>query len=317
MHDIPTRKTLRRKHSLKWYFSEANPLSAYGYLLPHAIFFFIFMIYPIFNGLYVSLCNWDMLANTGKFLGLENYRVLFDQSTIQGSYFWESLGNTLIFVIISVPVLVAVALGLALLLTGSLAWRNFFRTTFFIPTALSVTIIAVIWRWILNNDFGLINYLLISLGLPRVPWLTNQPFAWISILLATVWWTVGWNMILFISGINAIPEQIFEAAKLDGAGGWQRFRYITLPCLSSVMFYVVITTIIASFNLFGQPQLMMPVGSGPMRSVKPVMFLIYSEAWANTRMGTAAAMSYFTALVMLGVTFIQSKFYKNQGNDLS
>jgi ABC-type sugar transport systems, permease components len=305
------------KHSFKWYFSEQNPVTAYLYLLPHAVFFFIFLVYPIFKGLYVSFTQWDMLANTGKWTGLENYRVLFDKATEQGSYFWQALGNTLIFVVISVPFLVLIALALALLLTGTLPGRNFFRTAFFIPTALSVTVIAVIWRWLLNGDFGLINYILAACRLPKVPWLTNQPFAWISLLLATIWWTVGWNTILFISGINAIPEQIFEAAKIDGAGGWHRFRYITLPCLGSVMFYVLITTVIASFNLFGQPQLMMTVGDHPMRSVMPVMFMIYNEAWVATRMGTAASMSYVTALVIMGVTFIQSRFYKDRVDDFS
>lgn len=296
----------RSRRTFGQLFSEEGPIYPYLYLIPHGVFFFALIVYPIFKGLYVSLTDWDMFTNSGTFAGLRNYKVLLDPSTVQYVYYWQALRNTLTFVLISVPVLIGVALGLAVLLTGKMPGRGVFRTVFFMPTALTVSVVAVIWRWLLNANHGYVNYLLSKLGVEGIAWLTSQPWAWASIAIATVWWTVGWNMILLINGINGIPEELYEASRIDGATSWQLFRYMTLPCLRPVMFYVGITTVIASFNLFGQPQLM--TGGGPTRSTLPVMLHIYGEAWGNYRMGTATAMAYATALFMLVVTAIQARF---------
>ncbi|MBA2133267.1 sugar ABC transporter permease [Hydrogenispora sp. UU3] len=301
------------KGRFRRWFGSNGLLRPYFYLLPHAVFFFMFLVYPIFKGFYISLTEWDIFANSGRFIGLGNYRLLFDPAAIQNVYFWQALRNTLIFVVISVPLLVLVALGLALLLTSRLSGRSVFRTIFFMPTALTVSVVAVIWRWLLNVDHGFVNFLLEKVGIKGVPWLTSQPWAWISITIATVWWTVGWNMILLINGINGVPEEIYEASKIDGANAWQRLLYITLPCLRPVLLFVCITTVIASFNLFGQPQLM--TGGGPARSTLPVMMQIYTEAWANYRMGPAGAMSYLTALIMIVFTVFQSKLFAQRADD--
>lgn len=288
-------------------FGREGMLTPYLYILPHFIVFFTFVIYPIFKGFWVSLTEWNIFFNEGTYIGLDNYRRLFDPSTIQHAYYWQALKATLIFVVISVPTLVISALGLALLVTSKLPWKGFFRTVYFMPTALTVSVVAVMWRWIFQGDVGFLNWIVRSLGFDPIPWLTSQPWAWIAILVTTVWWTVGWNMILLISGLNSIPDELYEAAYIDGAASWTAFWYITLPNLRPILLFVCITTVIASFNLFGQPQLM--TGGGPSRSTHTVMFLIYNEAWTNYRMGISAAMSYFTGLIMLIATAAQARLF--------
>lgn len=285
-------------------------LTPYVYILPHATLFFMFVLYPVFKGFWVSVTEWNMFFNEGTFIGLKNYANLFNPATIQNAYYWQALKATLIFVIASVPPLVLVSLGLAVLVTGPLPFRSFFRTVYFLPTALTISVVAVMWRWIFQGDIGFVNWLLRALGLKAVPWLTTQPYAWIAIVITTIWWTVGWNMILLVSGINGIPYEQFEAATIDGADGWRSFLYITLPNIRPILLFITIMTVIGSFNLFGQPQLM--TGGGPSRSTLTVMFYIYNEAFGNFRMGMAAAMSYFTALIMLIATITQAKLFSSK-----
>ncbi|NMB21617.1 MAG: sugar ABC transporter permease [Firmicutes bacterium] len=294
-------------------FGDEGRLTPYLYLLPHAILFFMFVIYPIFKGFWVSLTEWNMFFNEGTFVGLANYARLFNPESIQNAYYWQALKATLLFVVISVPPLVLISLGLAVLVTGNLPWRSFFRTIYFMPTALTISVVAVMWRWIFQGDVGFANWILRTLGSDAIPWLTTQPYAWISILIATVWWTVGWNMILLVSGLNAIPHEQYEAATIDGANSWKSFLYITLPNLRPILLFIVITTVIASFNLFGQPQLM--TGGGPSRSTFTVMFYIYGEAFGNFRMGSSAAMSYVTAVIMLVATLTQARLFSAKDQD--
>lgn len=299
---------LRTQKTRKPLFGDEGLLTPYFYVLPHMAIFFTFVIYPIFKGLWVSLTEWQAFLNTGTFIGLSNYARLFDPTTIQNAYYWQALRATLIFVVLSVPLLVGVALGLALLVTSDrLPWKSFFRTVYFMPTALTISVVAIMWRWVFQADIGFANWILRSLGLEGIPWLTTQPWAWISIVVATVWWTVGWNMILLISGLNAIPGELYEAAKIDGANSWQSFLYITMPNLKPILLFISIITVIASFNLFGQPQLM--TGGGPSRSTHTVMLLIYNEAFSNFRMGISAAMAYTTGLIMLIATFLQTRIF--------
>lgn len=285
-------------------------LTPYLYILPHFVIFSVFVIYPIFKGFWVSLTEWNIFFNEGTYIGLANYLRLFDPTTIQNAYYWQALRATLIFVAMSVPALVVIALALALLVTSRIPGKGFFRTVYYMPTALTISVVAVMWRWIFQGDVGFANWILRSLGLEAIPWLTSQPWAWIAILITTIWWTVGWNMILLISGLNAIPEELYEAARIDGASSWSAFWYITMPNLKPILLFVSIMTVIASFNLFGQPQLM--TGGGPSRSTHTVMFLIYNEAWGNYRMGVSAAMSYFTGLVMLVATISQAKLFSGK-----
>lgn len=290
-------------------FGDEGLLTPYIFIIPHALFFFTFALYPVFKGLWISLHKWDVLSGERTFVGLKNYLDLLFVRNVPAQYYWEALWNTIQFVIYSVPFLVGVALVLALLVSSINKGRGFFRTIFFLPTAMTVSVVAVIWRWIFNYESGLLNYILYSLfKIKNIPWLTQQPGAWISIVVTTIWWTVGWNMVYFLIGLQNIPEELYEAAKIDGAGWWQSFRYITLPSLKPIALFIFITTIIASFNLFGQPQLM--TGGGPGRSTVTVMLHIYNEGFGtNLRMGSASAMAYLTALIMIVITFLQVRLF--------
>jgi len=278
----------------------------YLLILPHALFFGTFVIFPIFKSFYMSLTEWGLFQGMIRYVGFENYQRLFDLSGFRAQYFWQAVWVTTKFVIVTVPALVILALLLALLLNAkSLKGKNFYLTTFFLPTSIAVTVTAVIWRWIFSYRTGLVNYTLQSLGLEIIPWLTSMPWAFVAIVVTTLWWTVGWSMIILLGGLKRIPDTLYDAARVDGAGVFQRFLNVTLPGLKNVMMFVCITQALASFGLFGQSQLM--TAGGPGRETLPAMLYIYNEAFnvARPRMGFAAAMSVIFGAIVLSVTFFQ------------
>lgn len=284
--------------------NESNPLIPYLFLLPHAIFFFVFIVYPIGYGLWISTHRWDPLAPTQPYVGLEFYRNLFDPDTPQSQFFWRTLLNTLFFTAVSVPLLIAVALGLALLLHRPIVGRAFFRAVFFMPGILSVAVMGILWKWMFENQSGLVNIIANQyLGLPRLPYLTTEWLAWIPIIVGTVWWTVGFNMTLYLAALGNIPQALFEAAELDGAGSWARFRHITLPLLAPTTLFVTVTTVLASLQLFGQSLII--TGGGPTRTTQSVIMYITEEAFSNNQFSSATAMSFVFGLVMLVFTVIQ------------
>ncbi|HEY8346481.1 MAG TPA: sugar ABC transporter permease [Symbiobacteriaceae bacterium] len=276
----------------------------YLFIAPHLVFFVTFVATPVLYGFWLSLNQWDFLGEP-KFVGLQNYLNLFDKSTVQGLYFWNAMGNTLEFVLYSVPLLVTIPLGLALALDTRLPGRVIFRTVFYAPMVLSVATVAIIWRWLLDTNAGLVNYYLKSiLGIgEKIPWLADLPWAWISLVLMTVWWTIGGNLILFLAGLQDIPQTLYEAARIDGANSWQTFRYITLPGLKPTLLFVTVMTTIASFNLFGQPY--MTTGGGPNRATQTAVMLIRDEAFKAYRMGSASAMAWVLGLLMMVVSIFQ------------
>jgi len=278
----------------------------YILILPHAVFFGVFFIFPLFKSVYMSLTEWGLFQGMIKYVGLDNYGKIFDFSGYRSEYFWKAIWVTVQFVIYSVPVLVFVATGLALMLNSKkLKTKSLHLTAIFVPTALSVTVVAVMWRWILNNHSGLLNYVLSFFGIGKIPWLTDLPWVWLSIVIATVWWTVGWNTVILLGGLKKIPDSLYDSAKVDGANSIQRFFYVTLPGLKQVMMFVVITQVLAGFGLFAQPQLM--TGGGPGRETIPIMLHIYGEAFnpSRPRMGYATAMSLITGVIVISVTFLQ------------
>jgi len=277
-------------------------------MLPHVVLFGMFVVTPLFFGLYISLHKWGMYAGEVEFVGLKYYRRLFDLDFVRTSYFWDSILVTLRFVCFSVPPLVLIALGLATFLNADFlgGWpRVILRTCFLLPAALAITVVATIGRWILLYDNGLLNHALVALGLDRVPWLTDQPGAWISIVGVTVWCTVAWNMILLLVSLQSIPASLYEAARIDGAGGLSSFWHISLPSIRPMLIFVTIIQIIASFNLFAQPQLM--TAGGPERSTMPVMMFIYTDAFnaVHPRIGNGCAMAFVTGLIMLAFLLLQ------------
>lgn len=287
-------------------------LTPYVYLLPHGVFFFLFVVVPLFFGLFISLHKWGMFSGRIEFVGLKYYLRLFDFDFVRTQYYWQSIWATLHFVAFSVPLQVGTGLALAVFLNAHYLseWpRVLFRTFFLLPVSLAVTVVAVIWRWMLLFDNGLVNFFLSRLGIAKVPWLTEQPGAWISIVLTTLWLTVGWNTIFLLMGLQQIPKSVFEAARIDGAGSWKTFCHVTLPNMKRILTFVTTIQIVASFNLFAQPQLM--TLGGPERSTLPVMLQIYSDGFnaMHPRIGSGCAMAFMTGLIMLAFLLIQFRFF--------
>jgi multiple sugar transport system permease protein len=292
-----------------------NPVS-YLFVAPHLAFFTVFILYPLFKGLLISLQSYDYLRpEATQFVGLENYQALFRSGTVRFNLFWNSLKNTIMFVACSVPLNVLIPLGLALLVNTKTRGRRFFRAIYFAPWVLSVTVISLTWWWIFQSQGGLLNYYLTELGLKGPRWLSTVPWAWVSIITATTWWTAGFYMIILLAALQDIPEHLYEAAEIDGAGSWQRFMHITLPQLRPVMLFIVTISIIASFNLFGQPMIMtrgdprLSTGGG---ATEPVMMLIFNEAFVRPYMGSAAAMSFLVGAMMIIVSYFNLKIFRSR-----
>jgi multiple sugar transport system permease protein len=299
MADAPARaRPRRRRHP-------GGPFWVpYTYLLPHAVLFLVFIVYPVAFGIYVSLHRWNILSDTQRYVGLEFYARLVTPGTPQFAFFWKTMGNTALFTVMVVPLLLAMALGLALLLERPIPGRAFFRAVFFLPTILAVSVMGLTWRWMFENQTGLVNVLLELIPFTRaMPFLTNVGWAWVPIVVGTIWWTVGFNMILYGAALAAIPRVYHEAAMIDGAGAWARFRHITWPQLNPVTLFALVTTTIGSFQLFGQPHVI--TSGGPLRTTQSVMMFITEEAFANFQFASAAAMSVFFGLLLLAVTGVQ------------
>jgi len=215
---------------------------------------------------------------------------------VQFDPFWHSMRATAIFTGASVPFLVTIPLFLAVLLNRKFPGRTFFRAVFFAPYVLGVAVIGLMWRYLLDPSFGAVNGLLAVVGLPPVNWITEQPWAWISLVAVTIWWTIGFNAIIYLAGLGDISAEQYEAAELDGASGWQQFRFVTVPGLRPVMVFVITTTILASANMFGQSLLI--TQGGPGDSTRTAIIEITERGLAQYRMGEAAAMSYVLALFL-------------------
>jgi multiple sugar transport system permease protein len=268
------------------------------YIAPFLIFFIIFQIYPIFYGMYISLTKWD-LVSTPKFTGLTNYANL-----IKDTLFWTSLRNTVFFVGLNAPLAVAIPLGLAILVSDAIPGRALFRSAFTTPLMISVSSVGVLWVWFLNPTFGLINHYFDLAGLPHQNWLTQNGWAMVAVVITTVWWTSGWNLVLFLAGLQEISESLYEAAKLDGANSWALFRYITVPGLRTTLLFVGVTTIIGSFRVFGQVLVM--TNGGPFDSTRTLVQHIYETGFRNFRMGSASAIAW--ALFLIVMIFILLQF---------
>lgn len=224
------------------------------FFAPFALCFVLFWLVPFVYGCYLSVCNMSLTRGNQGFIGLGNYIQIFTAGSVYSEAFFRGLKNILIFVVTSVPLLVIIALVLALIVESlPEKVKGIYRTIYFMSYAVSVTAVSAVFLWLFNGNGGYINNVLLSAGLINEPvsWLEAQPFAWIVLVVATVWWTVGYNMMLFINALNSIDSALFEAVAVDGGGFFSRLRYIILPGIRNVMAYVILMTIIASFNMYG------------------------------------------------------------------
>ncbi|GGP79048.1 carbohydrate ABC transporter permease [Streptosporangium pseudovulgare] len=265
----------------------------YAFCAPYLVLFAVFMVLPIGFGFWTSLHEWDINLPAKPFVGLENYTDLFDPGSVDGSRFWSAMRATGIFTVFSVPLLILLPLLVALLMNGRFRGRNLYRAVYFTPYVLGVVVVGVVWQFLLDGNIGLVNH---YLGLD-VQWTTDVPAAWVALVGVTVWWTLGLNAVIFLAGLQDIPRELHEAAMVDGASAWDRFRAVTLPGLRPVMLFVVNTTILASANMFGQSYLI--TRGAPADQTKTAIYLIAETGLRQFDMGTASAMSFILAAFLM------------------
>jgi len=281
-------------------------IAALCFLLPNLIGFVIFMAGPLFTSLGISFLEWNLL-NPPTWLGLENY-----QHLLQDDDFWLSLRATLYYMAGSVPLSIISALLLALALNQKIRGITIYRTLYFIPVVSSMIAVALMWRWMYNPTSGILNYMLdqifTTLHLPLTPpdWLQSRVWAMPAIIFMSVWKGLGYNMVLFLAGLQGIPAHLYEAAEIDGATAWRKFWHITLPLLTPTTFFIVIISIIGSFQIFEQAYIM--TQGGPARSTVTTVYYIYENGFQWYQMGYASAVAWVLFALILLVTVIQWKY---------
>lgn len=286
--------------------STIDQIGSMAFTFPYLVAFILFAAFPVGFGIYVSLHAYNAITGAGPLTGLSNYAQLFSTKTLAGTAFVTGLLNTLVFVGLSVPLLVAIPMIVAYLIYVG-PWKNVFRFVFFFPSVLSVTAVTTVWTWILATQGGLLSALL---GI-HIPWLTEQPWAWISIVGTTLWWSLGFNLIILYAGLTQIPGTVFEAARIDGASPARMFFSIVVPQLRNILAVVAVLSTIASFNLFAQSYLM--TSGGPGTSTESLAMFIYNQAFNQMQMGSATAMAFFMGIIIMLFSFLQYRFARYRG----
>jgi multiple sugar transport system permease protein len=275
-------------------------LAGWAFAAPALSVILLFFVLPVLAAFALSVTDFDIYALADlrnlRFVGLDNYIGL-----LTNPLFWKALGNTLYFVIAGVPLSIVASLGAALLLHSKLArFKPFFRTSLFAPVVTTVVAMAVIWRYLFHTRYGVMNWLLSYAGIDPIDWLGDPHWSMPTIILFAVWKNFGYNMIIFLAGLQAIPEDLYEAARLDGAGPWAQFRHVTLPLLGPVMLVVSILTMAGYFQLFAEPYVM--TLGGPLQSTVSVLYLMYEEGFKWWNLGNASAVAFLLFLLMTGAT---------------
>lgn len=274
-----------------------NARDAILFSLPFLIVYLAFLVLPIFYGLYLSFFDWNILSGK-RFIGFQNFIDAFNDDK-----FLSSLWHTTEFVLISTPTTILAGFLMSLVVMSSSKLGKSAETVFFMPYILSITVVGTLWSWIFQGNFGVLNQILAALGLKTVGWLTDPNVAMLSIVGATIWWTAGFNMILFTAGMKQIPDDVYEAAKLDGASYFTTLVKITVPLLRDTSILVLILQVIASFKVFGQSYVM--TGGGPYGSTRVLVQYIYETGFTYFKMGYASAMSILLFLIILVISVVQ------------
>lgn len=273
--------------------------TAWIFLFPFLLFYGGFLLFPILRGFYTSFFD-SALGRKDVWVGIENYVTMFGDGA-----FWESIFNTVFFVVISTPAIVIVGFILAMFINAKLRGTTFLRTAFFAPYVLSMSVVTGLWIFVYQPYSGLISGFLTRLGMEEIFWLDTKWLVWLAILITTVWWTVGFDMVLFLAGLQNIPDELYEAAQIDGASKRQALCHITIPMLRETTVLVVLLQMIASFKLFGQTYLM--ARGGPGTHTRTIVQYIYETGFTNKQMGLASAMSVAFFILVLLFSFFQKK----------
>jgi multiple sugar transport system permease protein len=285
-------------------------LIGWSFAAPFVILFGVFLALPILAAFLFSFTSFGLRDITNPIgasvVGVDNYARLLSDAK-----FWKSLGNTVYFVVVGVPLTLALGLLIANALSrGITRFRTAFRVGYYLPVITSIVAIAVVWRFLLNPDFGLINLLLAKIGVNGPNWLANPTLAMPSIIAMAVWRNVGFAMVVFVAGMQAIPSMLYEAAAIDGAGRWQSFRYVTLPMLRPTILFMLVITTIGYLQLFEEPFVM--TGGGPLDATLSVTMYMYQQGFQFFHQGYASAIAYVLFVIVAIVAFLQFRFLRSE-----
>ena len=276
-------------------------ISAYLFLSPSVIVFSLFTYFPLLYAFYLSLHRWRLGIVARTFVDLRNYHVL-----ITSAEFWGVMRNSLYYALGSIPLNMAIALAIALLLNHQIRGIAIFRTAYFLPTITSTAAMAVVWLWIYHPDFGLANWVLDLIGLPRLRWLSDPHWSMPALIIMGIWKGVGYNIIIYLAGLQSIPQHLHEAARIDGADSWACFRYITWPLLTPISFFILIIAVINSLKAFAQMHVM--TEGGPLGSTTVIAYYLYQQGFQFFNLGYASAVACILFVILLALTLIQFKF---------
>ena len=283
-----------------------------GWLLatPAVALIAVFFVVPVLVGFWLSFTDFDVYAigdpSVIRWVGVHQYA-----DALHDAEFWNALRNTLVFVFVGGPLTVLASLGAALLVNAKRAKaRGLFRVIFFTPVVTTLVAVAIVWRYLYHPRYGLIDWALTSLHLPAVDWLGDPHWALFGIIVLTVWKNFGYNMLIFVAGLQSIPEEYYEAAALDGASGWERFRHITLPSLGPTFLFVGVITMTSQFQIFAEPYVM--TQGGPLRATVTMVLLMYEQGFRWWRMGVASAISFLLFGLMLIGTLVQMRLQRER-----
>ena len=286
-------------------------LAGWMFAAPALIVIAVFFLLPVLAALGLSFTDFDIYALASlknlRFIGLANYLVV-----LRMGLFWKALGNTLYFVVVGVPLSVAAALGAALLVHSRLArWKGFFRVALFTPVVTNLVAVAVIWKYLFQQRYGIVNYALGALGIHPLDWLGNPHLAMPTIILFAVWKNFGYAMIIVLAGLQAIPGELYEAARLDGAGAWRQLRHITLPMLGPTLMTVGLLTMVGYFQLFAEPYVI--TEGGPLQSTLSVLYLMYNQGFDWWNLGLASAIAFVLFVFSLAATWVLVRLGRRKG----
>jgi len=278
---------------------KSQKLTPYLMVSPYILHLGFFVLFPIVFSVILMFHRWNIISPM-EFVGFQNFVKLF-----QDRLFFQSILNTLIFLLIHIPLQIVIALFLAEMLNQKIRLRGLLRASYFLPVVISGVVVTIVWSQLYGQDTGLLNRILVNIGLPKVGWLIDPAIAMPSIAIMATWKNVGLYVVLFLVGLQSVPPQYYEAADIDGASHWQKFRYITIPAINPTIFMVVILSTIGGFSLFIEPYIM--TSGGPLNSTVSAVLYIYKQAFTYYHMGYAAALGFFFAAIIMLFVFIQRK----------
>ncbi len=287
-------------------YSKKRSLSGVFFLAPYGLAFFTFLVVPIVVAIVLSVMQFDLTSREHiQFVGLRNFR-----DALGDEYFWKALKATLFFAVLMVPSLVTTALAMAFGMNSMTRGRRQVRSMLFLPAMFNVAVAGILWQWFFNGEFGLFNFALKNMGMQPVPWLSDLHFAMPSIVLMSLWWSVGGTSVILLAALQQIPKGILEAAVLDGAGSMALLTKVTLPLIEPVLLFVVVTNTIAAFQMFGQAFLL--TRGGPELTTRGLVQYIYETAFNNYRLGYGAAMSWMLFAIIAVFALIQYGFLRRR-----